>query len=285
LKDGKTIWRTNFGTDWGATFFGDQKDVPEAKETASRRHGNNGSAIISGERVFVPVGSPDGASLVCFDKQTGSVIWKAGKDNSAYSSLMIASIGGVRQVVDLTADALMGVDADSGKVLWRTPVKTGAKRNILTPTISGDTVTLASTTVGMTKFQVSKEGANFKVQPGWRNDLLKVTIATPVLVGGHLYGVGTGIAKTDFVCTDFETGKILWSQPGFGDYASIIVVGDKLLVLNSTGELFLIKANPAKYEELGRLQICGKTWSHPAFVDGKYYVRDNRQLLAFELAR
>jgi outer membrane protein assembly factor BamB len=83
---------------------------------------------------------------------------------------------------------------------------------------------------------------------------------------------------------DFETGEEKWNQSrAFPDYASIIVVGDKLLALNSTGELLLIKANPEKYEELGRIQACGKTHSHPAYVDGVLYARDARQIVALKL--
>ena len=91
--------------------------------------------------------------------------------------------------------------------------------------------------------------------------------------------------RTDLVCVDFETGKQLWTQPGFGDYASLTAVNDKLLVLNSTGELFLVKAAPDKYQELGRLQVCGKTWSSPAYADGKLYVKDDAHLTALSLGK
>jgi hypothetical protein len=45
-----------------------------------------------------------------------------------------------------------------------------------------------------------------------------------------------------------------------------------------------VEANPEKYVELGRVQLCGNTWSHPAFADGKLYVRDMRELQCFDLA-
>ena len=58
LADGKVVWQTSFATDWDAPFFGNKSNAPEAKETASRRHGNIGSPVIDGERIFVAVGSP-----------------------------------------------------------------------------------------------------------------------------------------------------------------------------------------------------------------------------------
>ena len=282
LADGKAIWQTSFGKDYGATFLGNKSNDPDAKETASRRHGNNGSAAIDGDRIFVPVGSTKGATLVAFDKKTGKELWRAGEDNTAYASVMVGVFAGVRQAVHFTADALMGVDAASGKILWRLPLKTGAKRHACTPVISGDTVTVASTSIGTLKFRIVKKGAEFAAEPVWANLPLKTVIGTPVLAGSFLFTLGPG-SRTDLVCVDFEKGEQKWSQPGFADYASLTVVNDKILALNSTGELFLIKADPAKYEELGRVQICAKTWASPAYADGILFVKDDAHLAALAL--
>ena len=285
LADGKVIWKTSFATDWDAPFFGNKSNAPEAKETASRRHGNNGSPVIDGNRVFVAVGSPTKGTLVAFDKLTGKVLWTAGKENTAYSSLMVGTLAGVRQVVHLTGDSLMGVDVANGKILWQTPVKTGAKRHVLTPLIADNSVTISSSSIGLTKFSVIKDSGGLKVEPAWKNDKVKITLATPVLVNGHLYGLGTGGNKTEFICVDFKTGELKWSHPGFSDYAAVIVTGDKLLVQDMAGTLMLLKASPEKFEELGRVQVCGNTWSHPAIADGKIYQRDKKQLFALEIGK
>ncbi|MEW6305200.1 MAG: PQQ-binding-like beta-propeller repeat protein [Verrucomicrobiota bacterium] len=283
LKDGKKIWGISFEKDFGATFFGAEGNQPEAKETAARRHGNNGCSVIDGDRLVVAVGSPENGTLVCFDKATGKKLWSSGTDNAAYSSLVVGDIAGFRQVIHLNADALTGTDIKTGKQLWRVPLKTGAKRHIFTPLIVGDTVTVASHSIGTIKFKITKAGDVCKATEVWKN-AVKTNIATPVLVNGYLYNLGPG-ANTAFTCMDFETGETKWTQPGFGDYASIMAFGDKLLVLNATGEMFLIKANPQKYEELGRLQVAGKTWSHPAYSDGKLYVRDGKQVFGLELIK
>ena len=286
LKDGKKQWGFSFEKDFGATWFGNKGNNPEAKETASRRHGNNGSPVIDGDRIYVPVGDPNGATLVCFDKKSGKKIWQVGSDNTAYSSLMVGTLAGVRHVIHYTADALMGVDAASGKMLWRVPIKTGAKRHTVTPIIHGDSVLVSSHSVGMMRFDIKNVGGAVKAEQAWVSKEVSTMLSTPVLLNGYLYALGTTLRdKSDFVCVDFESGKLLWSQPGFNDYASILAVGDKLLALNSTGELFLIRANPKHYEELGRVQACGKTWSFPAYADGKLYIRDAAHLQAVELAK
>jgi hypothetical protein len=46
-----------------------------------------------------------------------------------------------------------------------------------------------------------------------------------------------------------------------------------------------MSANPEKWSELGRMQACGSTWCHPAFADGRLYVRDERELKCLDLAQ
>lgn len=276
LADGKTIWGTSFEKDFGVVFVGSK-----ANEGTARRRGNNGSGVIDGDRIVLPVGSTTGASLVCFDKHTGAVLWKSGEDEAAYSSLMMATLAGVRQVVAFTADALVGADLRDGKILWREPLKTNAKRHAASPVILGDTVLVNSHTFGTVAFRISKAGNGVKSERAWLNADLKINLATPVAVGDFLYSHGP--AK-NFVCIEAQTGKQRWARDGFGkEYSSTLAVGKNLLVLTDLGELVLVAADPEKYVELGRQQICGKTWSFPAFADGRLYVRDAKELQCFDL--
>jgi outer membrane protein assembly factor BamB len=267
VAEGKVLWGVSFEKDFGVPFLGSK-----ANEGTASRRGNNGSGIIEGDRIFLPVGSANGASLVCFDKRTGKVIWKSQNDEAAYSSLMMAMFGGIRQVVYFSADALMGVASDSGKLLWRVPLRTEAKRHAATPIIFGDSVIVNSQTIGLTCIKISEDGDTFKATPSWVNKELKINISTPVLVDHFLFSQGVG---RNLVCVDASNGKLMWSQEGFGDkYSSIIAIGKNLLVVTDRGELVMAAADSSKYTELGRMQVCGKTWNHPALADGKLYVRE-----------
>ena len=279
LASGKTIWQTSFDQQFGVKFLGSK-----AREGTASRRGNNGSGVISGDKLVLPVGNTEGASLVCFNKNDGKVLWKSGTDEAAYSSFVTATLAGVPQVVAFTADALLGAALDDGKILWRVPLKTNAKRHAATPVIDGDKVIVNSHTIGLVAFQISKDTGGFKANPAWANEDLKINLATPVLVGGHLYCQG---ANKDYICAEAATGKLKWSQTGFGqgrrDYSSTIVVGKNLLVLTEDGTLLLLQPNPEKYTELARLQVCGNTWSFPAYAGGKLYVRDTRNLQCIDL--
>ncbi|HMC27452.1 MAG TPA: PQQ-binding-like beta-propeller repeat protein [Verrucomicrobiae bacterium] len=282
LADGKTIWQTSFERDFGVKFLGSK-----ANEGTASRRGNNGSGVIHGDAIIVPVGSQNGASLVAFNKRTGKVLWKSQNDEAAYSSLIAATLAGAEQILAFSADALLAVAPDDGHLLWRVPFKTDAKRHAASPVIFGDTVTVNSQTIGLVCERITRDSsASFKASDAWINKQLKINLATPVEVDGYFYSEGV---QGDYVCVDARTGKLQWSQPGFGkpdkkDYASTIVVKQNLLILTYNGQLILAAANPAKYREIARLQVCGNTWSHPAYAQGRLYVRDGRELLALQLA-
>lgn len=276
MKGGKTVWSASYEKDFGVKFLGSK-----ANEGTASRRGNNGAGVIDGGSLVVPVGSVNGATLVCFDKLTGKVLWKAGNDEAAYSSLMVADLAGARQVVAFTADALMGVELKTGAVLWRVPLKTNAKRHAATPVIVGNQILVNSHTFGLLCLEISKEGDTFKASEAWKNTALKINLATPVVVGQFLYTHGP---QRNFACVDLKTGRQTWIQDGFGkEYSAVVVLGENLLVLADDGQLVAIKANPAKYEEISRRQICGKNWNHPAYADGKLYIRDNRELACYDL--
>ena len=269
LADGKVRWGVGFDKDFGVKFLGSK-----ANEGTASRRGNNGSGVIEGERLFVPVGQAQGATLVCFNKLTGKEIWRVGDEEASYSSPVVATLAGVKQVVYFGADALLGAAYDTGKLLWRQPLRTNAKRHAMTPIIREDTVTVNSHTFGTICFKIAPAGETQSVTQVWANRDMKINLATPVLTDHYLFTQGE-INSRNFVCLDALTGKTLWKQSGMGEtVATTIAVGEKLLVLSDRGELFLLAADPARYTELGRAQICGTTWSSPAYVNGRLYVRE-----------
>ncbi len=283
LKDGSSQWRFNFEKDYGVQFVG-KVEVPEA---AARRRGHSGSPVIVDEKIVVAVGNTSGASLVCFDKRNGRVLWKSQGDEAAYSTLISSTLCGVPQVVAFTADSLLAVRVADGDLLWRAPLKTAAKRHAVTPIIHGNRVIVSSHTLGLVCFEVapSSNASKLEVKEVWANRGLRISLASLVRVGGQLYGQG---ADKNFVCVDADDGRVLWSQPGFGEkpltgYTSTMAVGENLLALTELGQLILIAADPARYRELGRLQACGKNWSHPAYAGGVLYLRDQKDLIALGL--
>jgi outer membrane protein assembly factor BamB len=273
-KDGAALWTVNFEKDFGVAFLGSK-----AREGTARRRGNNGSGLCDADRVFVMVGQTNNGSIFALDKKSGKKLWSSGQDEAAYSSLVLASPGGVRQLLGFTAESLSSFDPESGKILWRVPLKTGAKRHAATPMVVGDKILVTSQTIGLVCFQVKKDGSELLVQKAWENLDLKINLATVVVVGGHIFSQGP---SKDFICADLATGNTLWRNPGGGqEYSAMIVIGRKILALTDDGRLLAIEASPEKFSKLAEWQVCGKNWNHHALSDGHLLIRDQRNLQNF----
>jgi outer membrane protein assembly factor BamB len=274
FETGRVLWGFSFA-DYGVKFIG-----ARSEGTATRR-GNNGSGLLDGDNVIIPVGSPNGATVVCLDKADGTLLWKSGHDEAAYSSLRVADIAGRRQVVALMADALIGYDRAKGGMLWRVPLKTAAKRHAATPVIDGNRVIVNSHTFGTICFEITQADGKFRAIKKWQNAQEKINVATPVLVNGYLYSQGP---SKNFVCIDAASGRQMWSQPGFGEqHSSATAIGDMILSVTDQGEAVLMKASPDGCTELARTQIAGKHWNTPALGNGMLVVRDRSWISCFSV--
>jgi len=251
------------------------------------RHGNTGPPVVDGEHLIAQVGGLHGASLVCFNKATGEVVWRSQDDTAGNAAPVMAAFGGVRQVISFTALGLIGLDAGNGTLFWRVPLKTRLGRHVTTPVVVDDLVIVGSYQVGLVAVKVIREGATFRAEPAWTNKEVASNFASPVAAGEYVYGVGP---RKNVYCVEARTGKLAWSQTGLirgagdGGFASFIVMGKRILMLSDSGELVLFATNPAQFEAAGRTQVCGLTWCTPAYADGRLYVRDAKALVCLDLS-
>jgi outer membrane protein assembly factor BamB len=137
--------------------------------------------------------------------------------------------------------------------------------------------------------QIANKGGQWRATELWRvtGDSQANHWSTPVYIDGHLYGMfqfkeyGEGPIK----CVELKTGKVKWSQPGFGP-GNVIMVNGELLALSDAGQVVWIEATPAAYKEKGRFQaVDGKCWSTPAFQQGRLFVRSTKEGAAFDLSQ
>ncbi len=283
VADGKLLWRKNFPADFAALFFG---EIGNPKANGASRHGNVGSPVIEGDRMYVLAGGVDGASIVCLDKNTGDLIWKSQNDQSGYAAAVLVNVGGVKQIIAFTADGVIGVRTDNGGLLWRFPIKTAFARHVTTPVVVNDIVLVASHQHGLFGIKISKDGTGQKAEQAWLTKNAAINFSSPVVVGQHLYGLGP--AK-NIICVDPSTGKIEWSQEGLLQssadkaHAAFLVMGNNILTLTDGGQLALFAADPKEFKEISRAQVCGKTWCNPAYANGKLYLRDQKDLLCVQI--
>ena len=281
--DGKVVWRANFVTDFGAVFDGEHGPA-----VGATRHGYTGSPFIDGDRMYVDVGGRSGASVVCFDKKTGRVIWKSQSDPIGHGGPVVATIAGVKQVISFTTTGAIGLAATDGKLLWRVPVTTRFGRHVITPVVVDDRVVVSSYLDGLIGIKVARDGDTFRAERAWVDRSSAINFANPVAIGHHLYGLGK---SRKLICVDVRTGDMVWSKEWtssrmFGKgYASFIVMTDSILVLAEDGTLLLMTADAKAFRIIAMTKVCGKNWCNPAYADGKLYLRDAKELLCVQLLK
>jgi outer membrane protein assembly factor BamB len=74
-----------------------------------------------------------------------------------------------------------------------------------------------------------------------------------------------------------------WKGGRYG-YGQIVLASGHIIVLTEDGDLALVRATPAKHEQISRFSaIEGKTWNHPALADGYLLVRNLQEMAAYDL--
>jgi len=246
--------------------------------------GMSASPLIVDDKVIVLPGGSRGNSVVAYNKLTGEPIWKALNDEAAYTSPMLATIGGVRQILVVSANRALGLTVENGSVLWEYPWSTFSGINVSQPipfTHNGrDRIFLsAGYGHGAAVFELTPNGNRFQTKTIWENQRMKNKFTSSVLHNGHIYGLDESILAS----INAETGEQNWKGGRYG-YGQIILAGDHLIVLTEDGDVVLVAATPARHEELARFSaIEGKTWNHPVIADGKLLVRNIQEMAAFAI--
>ena len=96
---------------------------------------------------------------------------------------------------------------------------------------------------------------------------------------GYIYGLDNG----RLVCLDLQDGQRKWKRGRYG-HGQLILVGDILLIQAESGEVVLVDADPAGFNERARFQaIEGKTWNNPALAGRYLLVRNDREAACYEV--
>jgi len=278
---GKLRWKKNLRTDFGG--------VPGRWAYAE-------SPLIDGDTLICTPGGS--TAVVALNKKSGDVIWKAAlpaSEPAAYASAMVIKSGegsaaraasGVKQYVQMLEKGLVGIDAKSGKVLWRsnkTVSKYGA--TIPTPVVHDSEIYSAGSGSGGALVRLKAGDGKVEAEQVYFSAKLPTAIGGAVKVGDLLFGTGA----TGLVCSDFATGEIKWEDRALGP-ASICYADGNLCLHGENGEVALVAVASDGYHEKGRFKPAdqpnhgsAKAWAYPVIANGKLYIRDTGTLWCYNV--
>ena len=233
------------------------------------------SALVDRGMVILHVGGHNQGALTAFDPATGAVKWSWNGDGPAYGSPVVVEIGGTRQVITMSQENVIGVDAASGELLWRTPFPVRSTTSAITPLVYGDTVIVSGQGKPLTAYAIARRDGKWTADLAWENPALQLAFSNPVLVGDALFSLST-LNSGQFFWADAKTGKTLWtSTPRQAGNAAIIRAGDLLFVLKDDAQLMVARSTAGGFEPLKTYTVADSaTWSAPAISGNRIFVKD-----------
>ncbi|MBN1419372.1 MAG: PQQ-binding-like beta-propeller repeat protein [Planctomycetes bacterium] len=267
--DGKRLWRRDLGTEFAS--------VPTFGAAAS--------PLVAEGLVILPVGDADsGGALMAFRAADGTTAWRSVRDGPSYSSPIVADLAGIRQVISFTAKHVAGVALADGAELWTYPFVVPWDETIVTPIIWKDRVIVAGRDKGGTRMlRPRRDGDRVAIDEIWACEA-PVYMSTPVIAGGAYFALEHKTGK--LFCLTLDDGALAWKTGDFGDYASLVVAGDRILILDAGGRLTVIEATAKAYREIASIRASdAAVWAHLAVAGSRLYIRDAARILCSDLRR
>ena len=172
--------------------------------------------------------------------------------------------------MSFTSDGVIGLDPQSGKLLWRTAVKTSSAGTSPRPWLCGDMVVVSSHEAGLLGFRISPAGSGMKAEQAWVRKDLAINFSSPVLVGQYLYGLGP---KKKLFCLDITDGQGYLGEDQRGGQSGGVrfALGDEGQSVRAgrQRQAYLVAADPKECRVVSSTKVCGRNWCNPAYVDGK----------------
>ncbi len=280
---GREVWRKNFKTDFNGKMMSGWK--------------YSESPLVDGEKLVCTPGGPE-AALVALNRKTGQVIWKSAPPRpdmtggAGYASVVVSTGAGVKQYVTVMGKGAVGVEAETGRFLWRYPRVANGTANIPTPVARGDFVFVSTGyQTGSALLKLVKAGDGVAAEQVYWLDAktFQCHHGGFLQVGDYIFGAN-GHNAGNPICVEMATGKIAWSEKQLGERSGAVVCADNLLIYRYENNLVaLIEANPKAYTLKGTFQLPsrpgmgGPGWPHPVVLEGKLYLRHNDRLFCYDL--
>jgi outer membrane protein assembly factor BamB len=263
LSSGKLLWQTK---------------PPPVLPT----YGTGMSPLVDRDAVIAHVGGHDKGALTAFDAASGKERWRWNGDGPGYGSPVIATIGGVRQLITITQKFLVGLNAADGTLLWQRPFTTAYDQNSVTPLITGDVVVYSGLAQPVVAARIRQQGSTWTADNVWSNADVPMFMSSPVRIGGTLFG-HTHRGRGQLFALDMKTGKLLWRTEGReGENASLMGTPSWLLVSTTNGELLVGKPDAAAFKPARRYKIAeSPVWAHPAISGRSFVIKDANKIVCW----
>jgi outer membrane protein assembly factor BamB len=275
-KKGEVLWQRNLEKDYAGAF---------APGTPS--------PLIEGDLLILFIGGKPGACVVGLHKDTGKEVWTALDESLTFSSPIVISSGGKKQLIVWTQESVTSLDPAAGTTYWRQRLATSSEYAVSTPVFHKDRLL-----IGGLMLQLDPDKPAAKVLwPDAKAPSRRIFshTSTALFRGDHLFSAKS---SGELICLEAATGKQVWESDKVTDLkngASIHLTpnGDSVLLYTNKGELIRAQLTAQGYKEISRALVLEPTfpfagrkvaWSPPAYANRHIFARNGKELICASLA-
>jgi outer membrane protein assembly factor BamB len=248
-------------------------------------YGYASSPIAFHDTVIVPVGSP-GKAVMAFKQADGSVAWAKNDFGNAYSSPVLINVDGLEQLALVMDGALIGVNPNNGDLQWQVPFKAGYGIAVASPVWGRGNLLFVSAEydAGAKVIELKRKGLQTTATEVWESNRLRLHHGNAMRIGDTLYFTSGGKGSQPILtAVDVRSGKIHWQERSIPK-ATFVWADQKLITLDGDGNLMIAHPSPEGFKVAAKAQLLTSlSWTPPALVGTKLYLRDRRNMMAVDL--
>lgn len=248
------------------------------------------SVLIDGERLICSPGGKKG-SVVALDKMTGKTVWASAYagESASYASPTLVECQGLRIVLTMNSKAFIGVNADSGELLFRHPHETKYDVNATMPVYHDGQVFITSGyRAGSEMLAIRVDGKKARVEKVWASQEMDNHHGGVILLDGCLYGASSELNRGKWICLDWKTGKKLYAEKGVGK-GSLTYADGMLYTLSEDKQMGIVPAVSTEHKVASQFKLPaggeGKSWAYPVICGTRLYIRHGDVLFAYDVRK
>lgn len=234
------------------------------------------SPLIVDGMAIAHLGGESNGGIVALDLVSGEPKWQWTEDGPAYSSPVLMTVDGTKQIVEMTAGNVVGINAANGTLLWKVAfAPEGRAYNAATPIVNGQMVIFTGAGRGTKAVKIEKKSDGFVANEVWSNGELNPQYTSPVLKDNMLFGMSD---QGNLYCLNAQNGQSAWkddkqlNRRGFG---TVVDAGSCLLALSGDSELIVYKPDGKQFSEIKRYKVSETPiYAYPIASGNRIFIKD-----------
>ena len=248
------------------------------------RWGVTETLVVDGNKIYCTPGGKKN-NVIALNRMNGNLMWSCPGEGelSAYCTPLMVDHGNTKLLVTHTASHALGIDRETGILLWSHHQPNQWSVHANTPIYAdGAIFYFSGYGQGGGKLKLNDNGT--KIFEEWFEGKADSRMGGAVYIDGYIYSSGDRFRE--WFCIDYKTGEMKWSSRDVAK--GVVIAADGMLILYSErGELALAEASPEGFNLKGKTRVTlgsAQHWSHPVIHNGILYLRHGSALIAYKIS-